>query len=141
MTHVLKMTFTFQCSHEYAVGDETMHILSHYVRADAVELCGKFPDWIHSHHKWVEDIANPVLFRKGSADDDYIEFIIKPGTPVDEIGLLIFARMYHLYMCIIMEDCCWTTQRNHDLDRCMVFISYRGALMLMKPRTHPITRQ
>ena len=36
-THVLKMIFTFQCSHKYAVGDETMHILSHYVRADATE--------------------------------------------------------------------------------------------------------
>ena len=66
--------------------------------------------------------------------DDYIDFIAKPGTPVDEVGLLIFARMYHLHMCIIMEDRCWTTQREHDLDRCTVFIAYRGALMFNDTR-------
>ena len=108
------MTFTFQFSHEYGVGDKTMHILSHYVRADAIELHAKFPDWIKSHHKWVEDITDPVLARKGSTVDDYIDFIAKPGTPIDEVGLLIFACMYHLQMCIIMEDRCWTTQHEHD---------------------------
>ena len=66
--------------------------------------------------------------KKGSNVDDYINFIDKPGTPVDEIGLLIFARMYHLHMCIIMEDRCLTMQHEHDLDRCTVFIAYRGAL-------------
>ena len=81
-----------------------MHILSHYVRADAAELHAKFPEWIQSHRTWVEAIAEPVLSRKGSNVDDYIDFIHKPGTPVDEIGLLNFAPMYHLHMCIIMED-------------------------------------
>ena len=90
-THILKMIFIFQCSHELAVGDDTIHILSHYVRADAAELHAKFPEWIQSHRKWVEAIAEPVLSRKGSNIDDYIDFIRKPGTPVDEIGLLIFA--------------------------------------------------
>ena len=57
------MIFIFQCSHEFAVGDETMHILSHYVRADAAKLCAKFPEWIQSHHEWVEAIANPALSK------------------------------------------------------------------------------
>ena len=93
-----------------------MHILPHYVKADATKLPAKFPDWIQSHHEWVEAITNPVLLKKGSNVDDYINFIAKPGTPVDEIGLLIFARMYHLHMCIIMEDRCWTMQCEHDVD-------------------------
>ena len=95
----------------------------------------KFLDWIKSHCKWVEDIANPVLTKKGSTADDYIDFIAKPGAPVDEVDLLISAHMHHLYLCIIMEDCCWATQWEHDLDRCMVFITYRGALMLIDTRS------
>ena len=128
------MIFIFQCLHEFAVGDEIMHILSHYLRANAAELCAKFPEWIQSHHDWVEAIANPVLSKKGSNVDDYIDFIAKPGTPIDEICLLIFARMYHLHMCIIMEDRYWITQHEHDLDRCTVFIAYRGALLFNDTR-------
>ena len=131
---MFKMIFIFQCSREFAVGDETMHILSHYVRADAAELRAKFPEWVWSHCDWVEAITNPVLSKKGSNVDDYIDFTAKPGTPVDEIGLLIFARMYHLHMCIIMEDRCWTTQCEHDLGRCSVFIAYRGALLFNDTR-------
>ena len=112
-----------------------MHILSHYVRADAAKLHAKFPEWIRSHQDCIEAIANPILFKKGSNVDDYIDFIAKPGTPVDEIGLLIFARIYHLHMCIIMEDRCWTTQHKHDLDRCTVFIAYRGALLFNDTRS------
>ena len=85
------MIFILQCSHEFAIGDKTMHILSHYVRADAATLFPKFPEWIKGHCKWVEAITEPVLSRKGSNIDDYIDFIHKPGTPVDEIWLLIFA--------------------------------------------------
>ena len=66
--------------------------------------------------------------KKGSNVDNYINFFAKPGTPVDEMGLLIFAKMYHHHMCIIMEDRCWTRQCERDLDRCTVFIAYRGAL-------------
>ena len=75
--------------------------LSHYVRADAIELCAKFPDWTKSHHKWVEGIANPVLSRKGSAVDDYVDFIAKPGTPVDEVGLLSLPACI-IHICVLL---------------------------------------
>ena len=134
VTHILKMIFIFQCLHKFAVSDETMHILSHYVRADAAKLCAKFREWIWSHHDWVEAITDPVLSKKGSNVDDYIYFIAKPGTPVYEIGLLIFERMYHLHMCIIMEDRYWTMQHENNLDRCTVFIAYRGVLLFNDTR-------
>ena len=100
----------------------------------STKLCAKFLDWIQSHRKWVKAITETVLSHKGSTVDNYIYFIHKPETPVDEIGLLIFARMYHLHMCIIMEDRYWTTQWEHDLDRCTVLIAYRGALLFNDTR-------
>ena len=58
-------------------------------------------------------------------------FIAKPGTSVDEVGLLIFACMYHLHVCIIMEDRCCTTQCEQDLDRCTVLLPTEVPLCLM----------
>ena len=42
---------------------------------------------------FVETIASDLLHRKGLSAEEYCENIVKPQWPLDEIGLVVFARL------------------------------------------------
>ena len=47
-------------------------------------------------------------------------------TPVDQLGLLILAHMYHHHFCVFLRNGVWTTRRNNSMDYCKIFFVYKG---------------
>ena len=86
-------------SAEVPRGDELLHIISHHKPVTPNEICSYLPVWTKKHHTFVDKISEDILQCKKLTLESYIETVLTPGVPIDEIGLIILARMYHLKLC------------------------------------------
>ena len=78
---------------------------------------------------WLQKISANILDKKKLRLEDYLNGLISDSAPFDEIGILIFSRMFHIHMCVLMKGYFWTTNDNEDMEQCDITLVYRGALV------------
>ena len=49
-------------------------------------------------------------------------------TPLDEIGLVLFARMKKIHIAFLMSEKYQTTHRNHEFKKCNIILAFQGSL-------------
>ena len=94
------------------------------------------PKFLCNHPDWLDRVCKPFIAAKGQDWEEFKEFMLSPDYKCDEVGLLVFARLYHIHIAIIVNDRVWTTHHEHALDQCSVTLGYRGSceFVLLKPR-------
>ena len=105
-----------------------LHLFTHYIHKSTRELHEYLKEWIETHHTFVEKVGSCILNWKGLTMDDYILMISQIGQPLDEIGIVLMARLYHIHVTIVQEKCFWTTRRDHNLQKCSIIFGWWGAL-------------
>ena len=73
-------------------------------------------------------ISSNILARKKQPLEDYINYILSEGQPLDEIAICCFMRMYHIHIAVIMDSMFWTTCKDHDLQKCNKILGFIGSL-------------
>ena len=68
------------------------------------------------------------LSCKGITTDNYIAMMSEIGQPLDEIAIVLVARMYHIHIAIIQDNMYWTTRRDHNIVFCKVVFGWQGKL-------------
>ena len=63
-----------------------------------------------THINFVEKVGSIILQHKGLSMENYISMMSQIGQPLDEIGIVLVARMYHIHVAIIQDDMFWTTR-------------------------------
>ena len=66
--------------------------------------------------------------KKGLDLNEYLENLISPKVPMDELGLLIMACMYHSHIAVIMFDWTWTSGFDLKGTQCHFVLAYCGGL-------------
>ena len=61
--------------------------------------------------------------------DGYVHTVALDQTPVDEVAIVLSARMYRIHICIVMQGKYWTTKQDHDFKHCTLFLAYMGRLV------------
>ena len=89
-----------------------------------------FKRWMETeaHETFIENIASHLLKRKGLSVEEYCQKIVKPGWPLDEIGLVRFAHLYKIHMCVFVEGKFWTTDREGIIKSADIYLVYCGKL-------------
>ena len=72
--------------------------------------------------------------RKGITVEDYITALLQPNFVLDQVGIFIFARMYHIHIAIVLNDRFLCTNRDNDLQKCEIFLGYFGRMRFMDTR-------
>ena len=98
------MCFILQCPHGSAEGEETLHLFSHYIPRTEMQLCFYLTEWMDTHTMFVEKVGTHILSHKGITTENYIAMMSEIGQPLDEIGIILVARMYHIHVAIIQDD-------------------------------------
>ena len=80
------------------------------------------------HSEFLLQIKSDILSCKKQPINDYTSYILSESQPLDKIGICCFARMYHLYVGIIMDTQYWTTHRDHDIQKCDKLLGFLGSL-------------
>ena len=55
--------------------------------------------------------------------------VVQPQIPLDELGILLYAWMYKIHTCIILEGKYWCTNHDEALNRATIYMIYKGHMM------------
>ena len=75
---------------------------------------------------WIASVGENILSRKGLKIEDYVNDLQELATPIDQLGLLIIARMYHRNFAVFMKDGVWSTHANNSIENCAIYFTYNG---------------
>ena len=86
--------------------------------------------WVNKwyHIEWIAKVGGELLHKKGIKVEDYCNDLVELKFPLDTLGLIVIAHMFHNHIAIILKECIWTTQGNNDIDRCSIFLIYSGGV-------------
>ena len=126
--HVLKVRYFLQCNHYIQPGQKTIHILSHHWRTRNLKL--ELFAWLNKwyHIDWIAKVGGDLLHKKGINVEDYCNDLLELNFPLDTLGLLVIACMFHNHIAIILKERIWTIQGNNDIDHCSIFLIYSGGV-------------
>ena len=81
-----------------------------------------------AHENFIKNTASDLLKRKGLSVAEYCGNIIKPQCPLDEIGLVLFAHLYKIHICVFVEGKFWTTDIEETIKSADICLVYCGKL-------------
>ena len=76
------------------------------------------PSFIKTHRYWIEKVSVTVLGLKKCSLDEYLDNMLNLGSPLDEVGIFMFARMMHKHILVFFNDVFWCTRRDNDFTKC-----------------------
>ena len=89
----------FQCDcQNIRQGDETIHMLSHYVGRTEDKIRDYMRTFAEKHKDWAHQDGCNILSKKKLQLQDYLETVLLPGVPWDKLALLILAQMYEIHI-------------------------------------------
>ena len=131
-------------------GDRTFRLLCSYFNTD-VETCREtlLPEFCVSHRDWIEVVSKKFLKKstpRGQPLYRYLRYLPIHAFPLDLLGIMIMACMYHSHVAVFVNESYWTTHYKNDFRKCKVFLVYRGELIfddsrLMTGPEYAVVRQ
>ena len=126
----LTYSLTFQCNHEYAKSNATLHHLSHITGKTPEQMRDNLHRFVSKPHhaKWIADVGSIFLSKTGLKVSEYLENITSPTVPLDKLALYIFAQMYHDLLAIICQDRVVYSSLKANMQECRFILVYGGGV-------------
>ena len=96
-------------------------------------------NFVENNEQWCQDVAQFVLGRKGISWKRFKNTWLADAFPLDEIGIMFFARCFKRHVCILFNTHFWTTHKDNDPKQCSIFLAYRGNMVYED--TVPMTKE
>ena len=90
--------------------------------------------WVDRHKDWIALVTEKLLQRKNRSLDNFLKEWLHGSFPLDVAGILIIARAYKVHVAVFFNDSYWTTTAVSDLNKCKIFLLYRGSLVFEDSR-------
>ena len=68
---------------------------------------------------------------------DYIQNLEDMTIPLDQLGLLVYARMYHQHFAIVLRNSIWTTRWDNSYLKCDLTFAFCGGVLFIDTCTGP----
>ena len=98
------------------------------------EFRGYLKKFTEDRRDWIAKVSTRIFKGKGIIVDDYCTALLEDNFVLDQVGIFIFAWMYHVHICIALGDRFLTTNRDNDLQKCMIFLGYFGKMRFCDTR-------
>ena len=120
----------FQCFHHPNVDENKLmlHLISHYTNKMEDQMHAHLVNWIVRHRKWIKQISADILNRKKQDLSDYLNDLVMPYFKLDEIALLIYTRMYHIDLGVVLHKSYWCPAIHDDIFEAKVILAFKGKL-------------
>ena len=82
--------------------------------------------FMKKHRQYSMTIADYILHRKKLDFDNLL--CMEQDAPLDEIAIVVIARMFCFHICILTETKFWTTNREHKIGMCSLILGLTGDL-------------
>ena len=130
VTALLSCNFHLQCGHRFSKAEATLHGITNCTGRTPQQIRRYLAKFIEKdyHCVWISYIGSAFIHRKGLDLDKYLVNLLSPKVPLDELGLLIVARMYHWHIAVITNLYTWTTGWDLVASDCRVVFAYTGGI-------------
>ena len=91
-------------------------------------------DWVDRHLEWVKQVTEIFLQKKRMSFEQFRLQWLHGSFPLNTPGILILARAYKIHVAVFFNNNFWMTDSHSGLDRCTVFLLYRGSLVFENSR-------
>ena len=119
----------FQCAHKVPSSQLTVHIITHHQKIrNHLEVYDHLEGWVPGHLYWIQHVGREFLSEQGLKVDKYANNIINPQVPIDELGLLVIACMYHTHFGVILNDRVWYTTDDNCAKYSKFHLLYQGGV-------------
>ena len=122
----------FQCCDDISYYDNTLHLLCHYAGNMKLEKARTevLTDFLHvpQNYEWFGKVTKNLLCKKGTTLSDYIVSMLSGKVPLDEAGILLFARATGLHFGVYYSDSYWCTNADRDPTKWEAMFLYGGNL-------------
>ena len=98
-----------------------------------------FHTFVEDHEYWCMQVSSFVLGKKNLSWKHFKSTWLADAFPLDEIGIMFFARYFRRHICILFNTHFWTTHKDNDPRQCSIFPAYRGNMVYED--TVPMTQQ
>ena len=107
------------------LGKKTLALLTSYTSVELKEAAEEhLPQFVEDHKDWCETVCSFILKRKGLTFDNFTEDF--PMFEFDAAGITIWARCYRRHVAIFFNYKYWCTRKDRDLNKCDIYLLYRG---------------
>ena len=118
-----------QCTHQVPASQMTVHIIAHHRKIrNHLDVYHYLVGWVPGHMYWIRDVGKDFLADQSMKPEQFANNIVSPKIPIDELGLLVIARMYHTHFGVILKDSVWCTTDDNSPKYCKFFIMYQGGV-------------
>ena len=137
------MLLSLQCMCDkagLAEGDCTLHLLSHYSKdpqETEITIRTKLVEYIQFHPDKVAMLGNNFLAKKGLTVGQFCASMILPGQLVDELALLLTARVIGVHFCVLLQKKHWYSVYTEEMLHCRAILLYEGNLHFCDTQLHP----
>ena len=100
------------------------------MKKDIRKIRGYLRAFLREHQDWVLEVGGDFLAKKGLDFNTWSTSIVGNYMPLDELGLLCLARLWHHHFAVILKDFIWTTGIGIALEDCCVVFAYCGGFLL-----------
>ena len=84
------------------------------------------PKFLRQNYDWIKTVLKPFIEKKKQDLQEYLEHVVTEDYKCDEVGLFLFARMFHIQIGVIVNGVAWTTHFKQDLKQCDFVLGYKG---------------
>ena len=98
------------------------------------EFRGYLKKFTEDRCDWIAKVGARIFKGKGISVDDYCTALLENNFVLDQVGIFIFARMYHVHICIALGDRFLTTNKDNDIQKCTIFLGYFGKMRFCDTR-------
>ena len=123
---ILYEHIAFQCPYPVTPANRTLHIFCHFARKTEPDIHQYLWKYITHRTAYVAKVGRHHLKINSMLVDKYKEYILKPDTPLDLLGIFLLARIYRIHVGLILKNGLWLTSCVHDIRLCKFVLIYRG---------------
>ena len=118
-----------QCRCPVSPFKKTVHIVAHYAKASEEDVGRHLFNFVVSHRAWISQVGGKILAKKKLDLEEYLSNLYLCLTPVDQLGLLILAHLYHRHFVAFLKNGVWTTRKNNSMENCKIYFEYKGGYL------------
>ena len=82
--------------------------------------------FLRQNYEWVKKVLMPFVQKKKQVWEEFLEYVGSEQYRCDEVGLFLFARMFHIQIAVVVNELVWTTHCKQDLRQCDIVLGYKG---------------
>ncbi|MCG8621337.1 MAG: hypothetical protein MJE68_04945 [Proteobacteria bacterium] len=109
--------------------ERTLHILSHYIEGDLQldDIRKEIARFAEDNCDWIEAVGKPSLDAFGCKTvNDYIDALLEGTVVLDQLAVLLFARVYKIHCVIILNGRFWSTRSDFNHNECQIKLAFTG---------------